>query len=126
VDLSIPSKLDIAIDLLSELGSELVDYAMRFLTKDIHRWNQLYSDRAYEPNDDYWYILIRSVARTSVDESKQLNFLSLCENNATRGVLEGIVEALGDMETANSRTMLQGYCTNSDPFIAELAADILE
>ncbi len=120
-----PDRLDTAVDVLSQLGQRFLDYATNFLLRDIERWHHVYSTRAYEPNDDYWYILLRSVAQSEVDPSARLRFVRQCRGATSRGVIEGVVEALGDIESEGAKKMLATFCEHEDPFIASLAAEVL-
>lgn len=121
-----PDRLDIAIDILQELGDALYDYAFKFFRCDIMQWNHLLPGRTYEPNDDYWYILLRSVARSSIDDSKKLSFVWSCRETSHRGVLEGLVDALGDIGNAAALEKLGILSRHGDSFIAQLAQEVLE
>ena len=125
VDTKSPDRLDVAIDVLSQLRLAIYDYAYRFLVEDIRRWSSLYPGQAYEPNDDYWYVLLRSVSQSDISEELKLQFVSMCCEAVSRGVLEGVVEALGDIDTDKSRDRLRRFSSHRDPFIAELANEII-
>lgn len=121
-----PDRLDIAIDILQELGDNLYDYAFKFFQCDITQWNHLLPGRTYKPDDDYWYILLRSVARSSIDDSKKLSFVWSCRETSHRGVLEGLVDALGDIGNAAAMEKLGILSRHGDSFIAQLAREVLE
>ena len=124
-----PERLDIAIDILSQLGCSLVSYTKHFLLSDVSNWNNLYTQREYEPDDDYCYVLLRSLARANVPEASKLSIILGCVEGGTRGILEAVVEALADMKTSKSHyelVRLVELTKNSDPFIAELAQEHLE
>jgi len=121
-----PDRLDIAIDILQELGDTLYDYAFKFFQYDITQWNHLLPGRTYEPDDDYWYILLRSVARSSIDDSKKLSFVWSSRETSHRGVLEGLVDALGDIGNAAAMEKLAILSGHEDAFIAQLAQEVLE
>ncbi len=118
-------RLDVAIDVLAATGDHVLRYAWDYLIRDLQRWNP-YSDRAYEPNDDYWYILLKAVARCETPPEERVRFILACSGAATRGVLEGVVEALGDVRTNESRRKLgELSARHADPFIRKLASDVL-
>lgn len=122
-----PDRLDVPIDVLGQLGDVIYDYAYQFLVDDIKSWSHLHGDRAYEPNDDYWYILLRSVARSSVETQKRIRYANMCAGATSRGVLEGVVEALGDIDTEDAYAMLKSqFFTHDDAFIADLAREVYE
>ena len=126
IELDTPDRLDIAIDVLAVMGNEVYEYANNFLIADVSNWNNLYSDRPYEPSDDYWYILLRSLARSGAEESRKLFLISKCSNANSRGLIEAVVESLGDMETPAAYGMLKPFASHLDPFISKLATEILE
>lgn len=124
VSLPSPDRLDIAIDVLSQIGRTIYDYAYRFLVDDIKKWSNLYPGRAYKPNDDYWYILLRSVAQSETNDDLKLSLVSMCCEATSRGVLEAVVEALGDIgDIANPQ--LTKLSRHDDKSIAELATEVL-
>jgi hypothetical protein len=119
-------RIDTAIDILAQTDDLILRYAQDFLLRDIDRWHCLYSDRAYEPNDDYWFILLRSVALSNTDEGDRLRFILMCSNAASRGVVEGVVESLGEMNPDQAMPLLRDFASDhNDPFIRELAAEVL-
>lgn len=126
IEIPLPSRLDIAIDILSQLQRSIYVYAHQFLINDISNWSQLYPRRAYEPNDDYWYILLRSVAQADIEDKFKLQFILMCSKATSRGVLEGVVEALSDVGTPEAKRQLESFRNNEDPFLSELAAEVLD
>lgn len=48
-----PDGLDTAIDILAQTGELVLDYAWRYLQRDVGNWSGA-PERAYRPNDDYW------------------------------------------------------------------------
>jgi len=118
-------RLDTAIDILSATKKLVLLYAENYLIRDVQQWNR-YSSRAYEPNDDHWYILLRAVARCDAPENARLRMISACRNAAQRGIVEAVVEALGDLESESARELLHEFAKNhNDPFIQGLARDVL-
>jgi len=125
IEIPLPSRLDVAIDILSQLQRSIYGYARQFLINDIKNWTHLYPDRAHKPNDDYWYILLRSVAQADIDDKLKLQFISMCSGATSRGVLEGVIEALADVGTPEAKRRLEVLCDHTDPFLSDLAADAL-
>ncbi len=89
-----PERLDIAIDVLSEVGDAIVSYAYDYLQRDIQQWSKLYPNIKFRPNDDYWYVLLRAVGSCSGSEEKRFQILSACQDERTRGVAESVIEGL--------------------------------
>jgi hypothetical protein len=119
-------RLDTAIDILFQLDGQVQVYTRDYLEKDINQWNKLYPSRKFMPNDDYWYVLLRSLGRC-VNKNESLQILSVCQDENSRGVAEGLVEALGDLGTEEAANLLRNISqTSEDSFIKELAAEILE
>lgn len=116
----------IAIDILSQTGETIFDYAWNFLCRDVKEWTR-WSDQAYEPNPDYWYILLRSVARSATPDAKKLRFIGSCANAATRAMREAVIEALADMGTAQAKEIIAKFAaTDSDEFIKRIAQEALD
>jgi hypothetical protein len=76
-----PDRLEFAIDVLSHTGDLIRIYAWNYLVTDIRQWHHLHSDRAYEPNDDYWYVLLRAVARCTADAEVRFRIISMCRTS---------------------------------------------
>lgn len=128
ISLPIPERLEIAIDVLAKCGKSIFDYAEEFLFQDIKSWKATYRGRAYEPNDDYWFILLRSVARidlNEVSEDKKLTFIRMCRGACYRGVVEGVIAALIDIGSDAAKKTVKELAAHSDPFIAGLADEAL-
>lgn len=126
VELRDPRRLDIGVDILSQLDKQIYSYAYNFLVDDIKNWSHLYPGRSYEPNDDSWYILLKSVARSSVADEQKLSFVSMCKDAESRGMKEAVVEALSDLDTDEARKLLARFTEDGDPFIAKLALQELD
>ena len=119
-------RLDVAIDVLAATEMLVLQYAWEYLIRDVQRRSPD-RNRAYQPNDDYWYILLRAVGRCGAPVEERVRFILMCSGAATRGVLEGVVEALSDTHTTESRRKLGQLSANhTDPFIRKLAADALD
>ena len=120
-----PERFDVAIDVLSQLDRSIYDYASRFASDDRQRWQQRHPDREYEPNADTMYVLMRSVAQSTTPEDARLQFIALFDDSTNRGVLEAVVESLRDIDSTAARDRLEKLGAHDDPFIAELADDLL-
>lgn len=127
VSMRCTERLDIGIDILSQTGSVIANYAYAFLQQDIKQWNKLYPERKYQPNDDFWYVLLRSVGRAKGDPKLALCVISACHDEPSRGIAEAVVEALGDLGTPNAIRLLELiHTTHGDNFIKEFASELLE
>lgn len=117
--------LDLAIDVLAKTSELVLRYAWDYIRHDIQSWTPA-SDRAYQPNDDYWYVLLRAVARTDADPRKRLRFILCCAFAASRGIREGVMEALRDLGTPDARQWLQRFAeADPDDFIRQIAREAL-
>lgn len=118
--------LDTAIDVLSQTENLLLEeYAWDYLVGDMQQSNHPEPDRPYQPNDDYWYVLLRSIARCDAPEDARFRFIAACGSTPSRGLMEGVVEALGDLENAAARSLLQEISSqHDDPFIRDLAREV--
>ena len=125
VESKISGRLDAAIDVLSHLGVQILHYAQQFLINDIKNWNGLYPNRAYEPNDDYWYILLRSVAQSDAPADERVRFVRMCAKAESREIREAVIESLGDIGTSDAFAEIKKFVVSDDPFISELASEIL-
>lgn len=122
----LPGRLETAIDVLSQLNQALFRFVQERLYRDITEWD-LSSERAYRPSDDYWYVLLRSVAQTNVDYDKRYRLIASMRDATTRGMREALVEALGDLGGSRAERLLCEIAkTDSDPFIQRLVTEALE
>jgi hypothetical protein len=120
-----PQGLDAAIDVLAKARSLILEYAWDYLQKDIRNWTPN-SERAYQPNDDYWYVLLRTVGRAEDSEKERYRFITCCARADSRGIREGVVEGLRDLGTSAARERIQRFA-NEDPdeFIRKIAREAL-
>ena len=117
---------DIAIDVLSQLGEQLQNYAFRYIQQDMMQFNRLYPERKYVPNEDYWYVLLRSIGKCDGPTEHSLSILSVCQDDAPRAVSEAVVEGLADLDTTASKSLLASIgSSHKDSFIKALASDLL-
>lgn len=120
-----PDGLDSAIDILAKTGDLVLDYAWVYLQQDVSNWSPD-AERAYNPNDDYWYILLRAVGRTDADPNDRFRFINSCTKAEGRGIREGAVEALRDLGTPAAKKSLREMATHdSDQYIRQTADEAL-
>ena len=125
VEMKVPGRLDAAIDILSLLGGQILRYARDFLINDIKNWNHLYPSRSYEPNDDYWYILLRAVAQAKIPADDRIKFVCMCRTAGNRHIVEAVLEALNDIGTDEAYAEIDTFRRYPEPFIAELASELV-
>ena len=120
------SRLDCAIDVLNQLGPRILRYAQEFLFNDIKCWDKRYPNRAYEPNDEYWYVLLRSVGQSHSVPFDKVQVIRMCRTAESRHIVEAVLESLGDIGTTDAIIEIKKLIKHEDPFISSLAAEILE
>lgn len=125
VDSKFEGRFDAPIDVLNQLGSQIVHYAQEYVINDIRQWNLRFPGRAYEPNDEYWYVLLRSVGQAAAVPSEKLSVVKLCRTASSRGIAEAVIEALGDIGTTEAFAEVRKFETHEDPFIAFLAHEMM-
>jgi hypothetical protein len=120
-----PHGLDAAIDVLSETGNQILSYAWDYLQRDVRNWTPK-SPRAYQPNDDYWYVLLRAVGRAQGSEKERFRFITVCADASSVGIREGVVEGLRDLGTAAAKDRIKRFA-EEDPsdFIKMLSQEAL-
>lgn len=126
VDSKSEGRLDAAIDVLNQLGRTILRYANEYLINDIKMWDLRFPGRAYEPNDEYWYVLLRSVGQCGAVPQDRLSFVKMCQTAADRGIVEAVVESLGDIGTTEAFREIEKFLSHDDQFIVGLAREILE
>lgn len=120
-------RLDMAIDVLSTIGSQIQDYTWKYLQNEINQFSRLYPSDEFRPNGDYWHILLRSMARCSERKDVSCKILSVCQDTKSRSVSESVVESLGDLGTDEAKQLLSHIVhTNDDAFVRELATEVLQ
>lgn len=126
VESKVEGRFEIAIDVLSQLGSQILRYAQEFLFNDIKCWDTRYPNRAYEPNDEYWYVLLRSVGQSHAVPFDKVQFIKMCRTAESRQIVEAVLESLGDIGTTDAVIEINKLINHEDPFISSLAKEILE
>lgn len=121
-----PEGLDMAIDVLSGTGDLVLKYFWEYLQRDVVNWTPQ-CDRAYKPNDDYWYILLRAVARADAPEMDKLRHIVCCAGAESRGIREGVVEALRDLRTERAKELLRQFLdSDNDSYIRQVAKEAID
>lgn len=120
--------LDTAIDILSETGALLLDYGRLCLKKDLLDLGVGDdTDRAYKPSDDYWYVLLRAVGRTSADVKERYRFIASCADAVSPGIREAVVLALQDLGTPAAAERIRRFMTEDDsPAVRTVAQQAIE
>jgi hypothetical protein len=95
-----PDGLDLAIDVLSEVGVEAVRYARELLNRDGPTW-KIDDDRHLVTNDT-WYALLRGVCRSQIDPFEKIILLHSAAMSGPVGIREAAVHAAGDLASTNS------------------------
>lgn len=88
--------LDIAIDVLSQVGAVAVAVAGRFLRADANRLTQGTEPR-HSVNDDIWYALLRGLCRSKVGPVEKFIAVLPILFGGTPGAKEAAAHALGDL-----------------------------
>lgn len=120
-----PDRLDIAIDILSQVKHVIADYAFQYLQQDIKQWNKLYPQRKFQPNSDYWYVLLRSVGKAKSDPKTALQIIIACQDEPSHEVAEAVCEALGDLRSADAISLLRSLSESPNSFVQAIAKDVL-
>jgi hypothetical protein len=89
--------LDIAIDVLTQFGDLVIQYAREFWKKDWERWVKRTGGERHHYNDDAWYILLRAAARSGLEPWQKVQMLLYCSMDGTESIREAGIHAIGDM-----------------------------
>jgi len=118
--------LDIGIDVLAEFGDLVIQYAHEFRKKDANRWSAEKDMHRHHFNDDVWYILLRSAARSDLDLWQKIPIALYCAKEGPMRVREAAVHAFGDVGGAAAASLL-GRLRDADrsPIVREAAAEVL-
>lgn len=121
-----PNRLELAIDTLSKTGGRIIEFTKRYLDQDISRWSKLNPRKKYQPNDDFWYVLLRSVGKCGVQPDAALRLISACQDEMSVGLGEAVVESLGDLRTLPAMKLLDHIAhSDSNNFVRKMALDVL-
>jgi hypothetical protein len=121
-----PDGLDNAIDILAKTRGLILAYAWEYLQRDVRAWRPD-SERAYNPSDDYWYVILRAVARTQADPKERFRFVTCCADAESRGMREGVVEALRDLGTPAAKERIRKFAAeDADAYIRQVSQEALK
>lgn len=118
--------LDIGIDVLSLHGDLVLQYASEFQKRDAKRWGEEKESHRHHFNDDAWYILLRSAARSNLEPGQKVSMLRYCFFYGPESVREAGVHALGDMGgTVAVRLLLDLRDSDRSLAVREAASEVL-
>ncbi len=121
-----PDGLDAAIDVLASTRSLILTYAWERLQRDVSMWGPA-SERAYHPNDDYWYVLLRAVGRADVPQKERFRFICCFTSAESRGIREGVIEGLRDLGNQTAKERIRRFTVeDKDSFIQRIAREALD
>lgn len=121
----VPDCIEAAVDVLRQFPA-ICEYTWQFLIRDVQNYNSTYSERAYKPNDDYWHVLLKSVAGAEVEVSRRIQIIGACRFAASRSMKEIVIESLDEVDDETARELIAEFTSDEDQFIADLANEILE
>lgn len=119
--------LDIAIDVLSNFGSHVIEYARQFWKKDVKRWETPAKHPRHHIHDDIWYVLLRAAGSSGLDAWQKIPMLSYCAADGTPSVREASVRALGDIGNQIAVRLLRRLGgTDTSAIVREAAQEVLD
>lgn len=89
--------LDVAIDVLSQFGVHVIEFARQFWKQDVPRWDPAVASPRHHAHDDIWYVLLRAVGASGLDAWQKVPMLSCCAADGTPSVREASIRALADV-----------------------------
>jgi hypothetical protein len=125
-----PDGLDIAIDVLSQVGRVALATADRFFKADAARLNNE-ADPRHSVNDDAWYALLRGLCRSNVPPAQKLIAVVQIAFPKTPDVKEAAAHALGDLAFHNPsfkhvvRGLLERLAKDASSSVRATAAEVL-
>ncbi|MDY3561422.1 hypothetical protein R5W23_002700 [Gemmata sp. JC673] len=90
-----PDGLDIAIDVIAEVGPEAARYARRLLSIDSPKWDPPGLRR--QVTDSIWYAILRGVCQSKADVAEKIILTLTAALRGTVGIREAAAHALGDL-----------------------------
>lgn len=118
--------IDIAIDVLSNFGSHVIEYARQFWKKDVKRWETPAKYPRHHIHDDIWYVLLRAAGLSGLDAWQKSPMLSYCAADGTPSVREASVRALGDVGNPITVRLIRRLGgTDTSPMVREAAEEVL-
>ena len=122
-----PEGLDIGIDVLSQFGDMVLQYARDFWKSDVKRWGSGEDSHRHHYNDDAWYILLRSAARSDLDPWQKVQMLLYCSIDGPKSVREAGVHAFGDLGGPVAARLLRRLReSDRSPSVREAAIEVLD
>lgn len=119
--------MDIAIDVLTHFGGQVINYARGFWRKDIDRWEMKVPHLRHHVHDDIWYVLLRAAGMSNLDALQKIPMLTYCAVDGTPVVREASVRALGDMGGKVATRLVRRLGVNDiSPMVREAAAEVLD
>jgi hypothetical protein len=119
--------LDIGIDVLSQFGDLVLQYAREFWKKDVRRWREQKGSHRHHFNDDAWYVLLRAAARADLEPWQKIQMLRYCSMDGPESVREAAIHALGDLGgPAAIRFLRRLHETDRSPSVREATAVVLD
>ncbi len=122
--------LDIAIDVLSQIGWVALAAADRFLKADAARLDKGSGSR-YSVNDDAWYALLRGICRSNLPWVQKLVAVLRMVARATPSGKEAAAHALGDLAHHEPKSkpvievLLKNLAKETSPSVGETVAEVL-
>ncbi len=121
-----PDGLDIAIDVLSQFGDLVADFARAFHENDVRRWGRTREPTQDHVPDDYWYVLLRSAALSDLNDLNKFILIRTCAIRGPVSVREAAVHALGDIGGPQAVELLRKISESElSPMVRESAAEVL-
>ncbi len=119
--------LDIGIDVLSQFGDLVLQYAREFWKQDVKRWGAEEDSHRHHFNDDAWYILLRSAARSDLEPWQKVQMLLYCSIDGPGSVREAGVQAFGDLGGAVAARLLRRLRdSDPSPSVRKAATEVLD
>lgn len=98
--------LDLARELLMEVGGPLLGYTEGFLDSDAKRWSG--PDRLrHHANDDAVYVLLRTLGNAGLDRERTTGIMRRCLAYGNPSIRDAAIWALGDMGTKEAYAMIR-------------------
>jgi hypothetical protein len=104
----------VGIDLLSQCGQRLLRFVEHSIHEDVKRWRPTTESFAYGPDSDYWSILMRSLGRSEVPADERLSVIALVKNAADHAMVEGMIDALRDVDTHEAYEVVKHVRDSTD------------
>lgn len=118
--------LDIAIDVLSHFGINVIEFARQFWKKDVDRWSNPATHKHHHVHDDIWYVLLRAVGASKLDAWQKIPMLSYCAADGTPVVREASVRALADVGNPIAIRLIKRLGgTDTSTMVREAAEEVL-